>query len=48
MITALTLSLLKTGKKNAIVAFPVLEKTGSKARAHGDMVKSHFTTGLGN
>lgn len=50
MIIALTLSLVKTGKKNAVVAleFSVLEKSGSKARAHGDRVKPGFTTGLGN
>ena len=42
MIIALTLSLVETGKKNAVVAleFSVLEKSGSKARAHGDRVKS--------
>ena len=34
MIIALTLSLVKTGKKNAVVAlgFSVLEESGSKAR----------------
>lgn len=50
MIIALTLSLVKTGKKNAVVAlgFSVLEESGSKARTQGDGVKPGFTTGLRN
>lgn len=42
MIIALTLSLVKTGKKNAVVAlgFSVLEESGSKSQGTGRQSKT--------